>query len=49
MPSYYAYVRDDERDDHDYTCELCTYFNRGWCELHDKKIDIDDDACEDFE
>ena len=21
MPSYYAYVRDDERDDRDYPCE----------------------------
>jgi len=49
MPSYYAYVRDDERNDRDYPCEICAYFNNGWCELNDKKVDADDDACEEFE
>mgnify|MGYP001253793272 CR=1 FL=1 len=49
MPSYYAYVRDDERNDRDYPCEICAYFKNGWCELNNKKVDADDDACEEFE
>ena len=49
MPSYYAYVRDDERDDRDYPCRLCAYFDRGYCGLHNKQVFDDDDACEYFE
>ncbi len=27
--NYYAYVRDDERDDRDYSCCLCSRFESG--------------------
>jgi hypothetical protein len=49
MPSYYAYVRDDERDDRDYPCRLCTHFKSGYCNLLEMKVDEDDDCCEYFE
>jgi len=47
--NYYAYVRDDERDDRDYPCRWCAYFDRGYCGLHNKQVFDDDDACEYFE
>ena len=49
MPSYYAYVRDDERDDRDYPCRLCAHFENGLCNLLEMKVDEDDDCCEYFE
>ena len=47
--SYYAYVRDDERDDRDYPCRLCSRFESGLCNLLEMKVDEDDVACEYFE
>ena len=47
--NYYAYVRDDERDDRDYPCYLCAYFSCGYCGLHNKQVSDDDDCCEYFE
>jgi len=49
MSSYYAYVRDDERDDCDYPCRLCAHFESGLCNLLEMKVDEDDDGCEYFE
>lgn len=49
MSSYYAYVRDDERDDRDYPCRLCSHFENGLCNLLEMKVDENDDACEYFE
>jgi len=47
--NYYAYVRDDERDDCDYPCRLCSRFESGLCNLLEMKVDEDDVACEYFE
>ena len=47
--TYYDYVRDDERDDRDYPCRLCTHFENGLCNLLEMKVDENDDACECFE
>ena len=47
--TYYDYVRDDERDDRDYPCRLCTHFENGLCNLLEMKVDEDDVACEYFE
>ena len=47
--NYYAYVRDDERDDCDYPCRLCSRFENGLCNLLEMKVDEDDVACEYFE
>ncbi len=47
--TYYAYVRDDERDDCDYPCRLCAHFENGLCNLLEMKVDEDDDGCEYFE
>ena len=47
--TYYAYVRDDERDDCDYPCRLCANFESGLCNLLEMKVDEDDDGCEYFE
>ena len=47
--SYYAYVREDERDYRDYSCRLCAYFENGLCNLLEMKVDEDDDGCEYFE
>ena len=47
--NYYAYVRDDERDDHDYTCDQCAFFSYGRCEALDKRVNAYDNACEEFE
>ncbi len=49
MPSYYAYVCDDERDDRDYPCRLCSHFESDCCNLLEMRVDEDDDGCEYFE
>lgn len=49
MSSYYAYVRDDERDDRDYPCRLCANFENGLCNLLEMKVEEEDIACEYFE
>jgi len=46
--NYYAYVRDDERDDCDYPCRLCSHFEYGYCNLWETDVD-ENDCCGYFE